>query len=230
MQPSRISLSVLTGAIALCGALPATAEEDTYHPFTLSLDAGTMGAGGGASWRFCSLLGVRAGVDYFQFSLDRNIKDVDYSAKLRLLSAPLTLDVYPWKSSSFHVSLGVLINQNQFTGTGTATGNATVTLDGQDFTAADVGSLNLKLEQDPVNPYLSIGGNILYFDHAHHWALGGELGVVYTGDWDVSLTRSGGVPNATIDSALAGEKSRVQDVLKDVKFWPVLKLTVSYSF
>ena len=80
-----------------------------------------------------------------------------------------------------------------------------------------------------MNPYLSIGGNFLYFDHAHHWALGGELGVAYTGDPRVSLTRSG--PAAPlIDAAVSREQQKAQSWANQLQWLPVVKLMVSYSF
>jgi hypothetical protein len=172
---------------------------------------------------------VRSGFDYFESSEnDVDIKEITYSAKLRLMSEPLTLDFYPWKRHSFHISVGALFNQNRLTGNASDTG--TIIIDGQPFPVPLVGTLNLKIEQQPVNPYLSIGGNLFYFDPAHRWAMGGELGVAYTGDQKVSLTRSG-PPAPLIDAAVRAEQNRVEDYANDhYKWWPVLKLAVSYSF
>jgi len=143
------------------------------------------------------------------------------------MSEPLTLDIYPWKKHSFHVSVGVLFNQNKLTGTGQA--ERMFTLGGESFTIDRVGSLNLKIEQQPVNPYLGIGGTFFHFDRAHHWAMGGELGVAYTGDSKVSLTRSG-TSAPVIDAALRREQTKAQDYANQYKWYPVLKLNVSYSF
>ena len=81
-----------------------------------------------------------------------------------------------------------------------------------------------------MNPYVSIGGNFFYFDHAHHWAMGGELGVAYTGEPKVSLTRSGGIPSDAIDAAVKQEQQKAQDWANQFKWFPVVKLSVSYSF
>jgi hypothetical protein len=80
-----------------------------------------------------------------------------------------------------------------------------------------------------VNPYLSIGGNFFYFDRAHRWAFGGELGVSYTGDPKVDLTRNG-PPSSTIDEAVAGALQNTKDWAKKYQWWPVAKLSVSFSF
>lgn len=192
-----------------------------YRPWTLGIEAGTTGAGGSVLWRFADHWGARAGFDYFEYSdSGLAIKNLNYDATVRLMSEPLTFDIYPWKKHSFHISVGVQFNQNRLTGTAT---------DGGTVNPPDIlGTLNLDLEQQPVNPYLSIGGNFLYFDRAHHWALGGELGVTYTGDPKVSLTSSRSGPG--IDAALRAEASRIEDYASQFKWWPVVKLMVSYSF
>ena len=155
-----------------------------YRPWTLGIEGGTTGFGAAGSWRFSDHFGLRAGADYLESSQSgTELGNLSYDVKLRLLSEPLTLDLYPWKKHSFHVSVGLLFNQNQLTGSATDSGAI--------IPPASLGTLNLNIEQQPVNPYLSIAGNFFYFDHAHHWALGGELGVAYTGDATVSWTRSG---------------------------------------
>ncbi len=73
-------------------------------------------------------------------------------------------------------------------------------------------------------------GDFLCFDQAHHWALGGELGVAYTGDTSVSLTRSGGINSGAIDAAVNYEQNKAQAWANQLKWMPVVKLMVTYSF
>jgi hypothetical protein len=221
-------LSLYAASLIACGSVPltATAADSSapppFRPITLDLEAGTTGAGGALSWRFADHFGVRAGFDYLQYS-DSGfvIKDLSYDAKIRLMSEPLTFDIYPWKEHSFHVSVGLQFNQNRLTGTAEDTGGI--------IPPAKLGTLNLTIEQQLANPYLSIGGNFFYFDHAHHWAMGGELGIAYTGEPKVSLTRTG-PPAPLLDAAVKYEQGRVQDYANQYKWWPVVKLTVSYAF
>ena len=203
-----------------------------YQPWTVGAEVGTPGIGGFGSWRFSDHLGVRTGFDYFQWTeKNLSIGDFRYSAKARLMSEPLTLDIYPWQKHSFHVSVGVMFNQNQLTGT--SSGFGPVTIGGQTFDFSDIGLLNLKIQQQVVNPYLSIGGNFFYFDHAHHWGLGGELGVAYSGDPRISLTSSGrfsGGGHDVLGGALGQEKQKAQDWANQFTWFPVVKLMVTYSF
>jgi hypothetical protein len=219
---------VYAASLMACGSIPlaasaaeATAPEESpshplYRPWTLGIEAGTIGAGGFLSWRFADHWGVRAGIDYFEFT-DSGfpINGLTYDAKVRIMSEPLTLDIYPWQTSSFHISVGVQFNQNRLTGTA-------------DDTGSGLGELNLKIEQQPVNPYLSIGGNFFYFDRAHHWAMAGELGVAYTGDPKVSLTSSRSGPG--IDAAVGALKGEAEDYADKFRWWPVAKIAVTYSF
>lgn len=197
-------------------------EPPAYRPWTLGLEAGTTGLGGSLAWRFSEHFGVRSGFDYFEYS-DGGfaIKDLTYNAKIRVMSEPLTFDIYPWEKHSFHISVGLQFNQNRLTGTAEDAGNI--------IPPEKLGTLSLKVEQQPVNPYLSIGGNFFYFDHAHHWALGGELGVAYTGEPDVSLNRTG-PPSALLDAAVRYEQQQVKEYAEKFMWWPVVKLMVTYSF
>jgi len=240
---NRFAHLCVAGLIVGCGAAlnsfaaetPTLAEEPAppiYWPWTVGLEGGSTGFGGSGSWRFSDHLGLRLGADYLQYSKRGvEIDNIHYDTKLRLLSEPLTLNIYPWQKHSFYLSLGMMLNQNQLTGS--ASGDGTIIIDGKEFTRDQVGDLNMKIHQQPVNPYLSIGGNFLYFDHAHHWALGGELGVAYTGDPTASLTRSGGASGAAgilVDQAVQGAQDGLQHYAEQFKWWPVIKLSVSYAF
>jgi hypothetical protein len=225
-------LYVYSASLIACGiclnsrAAEATAPEDSpaplYRPFTLGLEGGTTGLGGSVAWRFADHWGVRAGFDYLEYSDNGYvIKDLNYDAKIRIMSEPLTFDIYPWKQHSFHISVGMQFNQNRLTGTAQDNGSI--------IPPERIGELSLNIHQQPVNPYLSIGGNFLYFDRGHHWALGGELGVAYTGDPDVSLTRSG--PSFPLfDAAARHEEGKIHDYAENFMWWPVVKLMVTYSF
>jgi hypothetical protein len=108
--------------------------------------------------------------------------------------------------------------------------------------AAEATDLSDSQERPPYQPWTvgaeagttGLGGfgswRFFYFDHAHHWALAGELGVAYTGDSRVSLTRSGGINSAIIDAAMHYEQQKAQDWANQFRWLPVVKLMVTYSF
>ncbi|MGA9777881.1 MAG: hypothetical protein WBS33_06380 [Verrucomicrobiia bacterium] len=225
----------LTGA-AVCGLLTLTAltsrGDDTstngitlpplspYQPLTIGAEVGTTGFGGAANWRFSHHFGIGGAFDYFSYSYNGNIQGNNYDAKLRLMSEPITLDWYPWRNHSFHVSAGVALNQNHLTGT--ATGND-IDLNGTTYS----GTLDLDIKQQAVDPYVAIGGN-LYFDKGHHVSLGSELGVMYTGDPRVSLTANTSPPANPVD--VQAEQDQIRHYARDAEFWPVLKVSLDFSF
>jgi hypothetical protein len=220
------SLLLACGIASISSSLSQAAQTETpeFRPLSLSLDAGTMGAGGELRWRFLDHFGIRGGGDYFQYTYHGDIESAKYEAKFRLQSEVVTLDWYPWKNRSFYVSVGALFNQNRLTGTSDSFQK--VNIGGGSYTLNPGDYLQLKVEQEPINPYLSIGGNFFYFDHAHHWSLGGELGVVYSGSPNVTLDSNAGIPLANLEK----ERKNIEDKAKDFQLWPVLKLALTYSF
>ena len=216
---SLLACASIIPTVSAADTVPASEpSRPLYRPLSLGLDAGTTGFGGAVSWRFADHWGARLGLDFVRWSESGvAIENINYDAKLRLLSEPLTLDIYPWKKRSFHISAGVMFNQFEATGTGYATGPS-----------GTFRSVEATVREHPVSGYLSIGGNFFYFDRAHHWAMGGELGVAYTGVPNVSLSRANG--SGLSDDAVNNAKQKLHDYVNQYKWWPVVKLKVTYSF
>jgi hypothetical protein len=154
--------------------------------------------------------------DYFSFHYRPTIGGIEFDSRLRLMSEPATLNIYPWKNHSFHLSIGALFNQNELTGSKTGT----VDIDGTSYT----GTVSMDVKQQPVDPYVSIGGN-LYFDKGHHVSLGAELGAFYTGEPRVTVTAPGAPPEA-----VQGLENEIRHYARKAEFWPLLKLGLNYSF
>jgi hypothetical protein len=190
-----------------------------YQPFTLGAEAGTTGFGGAASWRFADHFGLVGGADYFSYSLSRTIQSIPYSANVRLMTERAGVNLYPSKDSSFYISLGAYFNQNRLTGTAISDGSLTV--DGTPVPAGE--SVHLEYKQQPVDPYASIGGN-LYFDKARHFSLGYELGAFYLGNPKVHVTCT----DSSVDTS--SNQKQVEDAIKKFPVWPILKLSLNYSF
>lgn len=215
-----------TNAVAMSPSADVS-EPPPYRAWTIALGVGTDSIfGGGVSWRFSDHFGARAGIGYAEANWDHlGIGGLSYDATMRFTSEPLTLDYYPWKKHSFRISLGLMFNQNELSGTVSEAG--TIIIDGQPIVIPPA-SLSMTLEQQPVNPYLSIGGNLFYFDRAHHWALAGEVGVAYTGDVQASVDRSGS--SSISDDVLNSVKDELRQYADDYTWWPVAKLALTYSF
>jgi hypothetical protein len=233
--------ATMTNVVTITNTVSITNLVEVEPPFrrlSLIAEAGLSGFGGALSWRFTDHLGLRGGMDYFptysksgseDLSTDEVSGPVDYQAHLALQSEPLTLDVYPWRKHSFHISLGALFNQSNLKVQAMPT-EGIITINGNDYFVDPGGRLNLKINQPTVCPYLSIGGNFFYFDHAHHVSMGGELGVAY-GKWNVSLTSQNiQDPGDTLTGDLKAAQKQLSDRLQAVPLFPVIKLNLCYSF
>lgn len=227
------------------GATHLTAvDEPNYRPFTIGVDAGTTGFGGSASWRFSDSFGVRGGVNYFSYDTEEftyttrasglsPAVDQKFDGTVRLLSEPIALDYYPSAKSPFHISLGVLVNQNRYNATVQADGvfNSAYIFNGVNYLQSGVGDLDLEVEQQVLSPYLSIGTSF-YFGDKKQWAVSGELGVAYTGSPEVTLS----TPNSAFNGVqaylddIAAEEAKIKEDAEDYKFYPIVKIGVSYSF
>ncbi len=239
MTKSRFKL--LTVGALLCGLAAGSAqtaraadnaeEAPAYQPFTLGAEAGTPGFGGSASWRFADHFGARAGLSYFSYSkTGNNIEGIKYNTDLRLMSEPLGVDIYPWKESSFRITVGILLNQNELTGVvpqDPVAGGTLITINGTGYFSDGIGDLNLKIKQQAVSPYISVGASY-YFDKAKHWSLSGELGVAYTGNPQATLTT--GIPNTVNPADLNAEAKQIENWAGKYKFFPILRLGVNFSF
>ena len=251
LNKKTIGLLVCGLVLGFAHAATAATDEPNYRPFTISAEGGTTGLGGSASWRFSDNFGIRGGVNYFSYDtdlftystrapLETSDTEQKFKTTVRLLSEPLALDYYPSAKSSFHVSLGVLINQNRFQANvkGDGVPGSNFEINGTQYFQSAVNELDLEVKQQTLSPYLSIGGSI-YFGKARHWALNGELGVAYTGSPKVSLTSpaQGGIldtpdlnSNTPFTDNLNAEAKSVAQDAKDFKFYPIVKIGVSYSF
>ncbi len=232
---TKMKWLTLAGLVSSLSVATVTATEAdaelNYRPFTFSAEASTLGFGGSFNWRFHDHFGARAGIAYFSYSRDREeIEGIFYNNDLTLLSAPLTLDIYPWANRSFRVSVGVLVNQSELESVvpqDPVAGSTFITIGNTSYDSSAIGNVNLDVEPNAVSPYLSIGGSF-YLDKAKHWSLNGEIGVVFTGELDVSLSNSG--PGAVNPADLALERQQIEDWTDDFQFYPILKISLSYSF
>ncbi len=221
-------LAAQTGTNAVELAKPAVSlEPPPYRPWTIGIGAGTDGLiGAGVSWRFSDHFGARLGIGYAEASWNQlEISGINYDAELQLLAEPLTLDYYPWKKHSFRLSVGVMFNQNELSGTVSESG--TIIIDGVPI-QVEPRSLSMSVKQQPVNLYLSVGGNLFYFDRAHRWALAGELGVAFTGDSRISVDRTG--TSIIGDEVVAKLQDELQEYADQYTWWPIAKLGLTFSF
>jgi hypothetical protein len=180
------------------------------------LRIGTTGLGADFGWDIAPTLGGRLGVSAGSWSTDFSTSDVNYDAKLKLGNVNALLDWSPL--GPFRISLGVIANNNKVDLTGRPNFDATVN-----------GTVK---PSNSLAPYVGIGyGNVwtrgvnFYFD----------LGVMYMGSPKASLSVTCGptanpAQCAAAQSQVAAEQRRVEDELKNFKYYPVANIGITIGF
>lgn len=221
-QPS-IGLTVLLALSAL-----ATAHADTG----ITASVGTTGAGLHISTPVAAALNARVGINGLSISRDGNTSNVDYDYKLKMATIDALLDYFPM-GGAFRVTAGLAYNGNKIDVHGRPKSSGTYTLNGNVYPAAAVGSLNGKVDFNKVAPYLGIGwGNAVAADKG--WGFSTDIGVLFQGSPNASLSNTGCTALAAVCSRIATDVAAEERSLKDdtdsFKAYPVLRVGVSYKF
>ena len=175
----------------------------------------TLGAGVDITMPLTERINARLGFNHFSQSFDLEEGGISYDADLDLSSAGLFVDWHPFKGT-FRVSAGYVANDNEISGR--ATGDLTV--GGTAYTSIDLrGAITFDS-----GAYLGIGwGNT----GTKGWAVVADIGLLYQGSPNVSLTDA----TSTVSSAdLNAEATELEDGLDEFDLYPVLGIGISYTF
>lgn len=208
--------------IALLWTLPATlAQADAG----LNIKAGTLGAGVELSKSFSDKFSVGLGINAFDFKTTDSASDIDYDFNFELQSAALLANYHPF-AGAFRFTGGVMYNNNELKLTGKPTGSNYV-INGQTYTAAEVGTLTGKLTFNSTAPYLGIGwGN----RPGGRLGLSADIGVLYQGSPKLSLSSTGALSDPLLASDLEQERRSAEEDLSDFEWYPVLSLGMYFRF
>jgi hypothetical protein len=203
--------------------LPGVAPADT----SLGIRAGTLGGGLELSTALSQRAGVRLNVDGYNRTQSSTQDNIQYDMKLKLRTASLLGDWFPF-ANNFRISAGAMFNGNKFTLKGQPTGG-NYTINGNTYTAAEVGSLDATVDFRKGAPYFGLGygrpinsGLSLIFD----------LGVVFQGSPRSKIDVTCGVTAqcAQLQSDAAAEQSKLDDSLHNFKYYPLISLGLAYTF
>ena len=217
--------TVLAAALLVAGT--ANAEVGA------TADLGTTGAGFHLVVPLTTSLNGRFGANYFRHNFSRTTDNVDYELKGKLQTFDALLDWYPQEGGSFRLTGGVIYNGNKFDARGKPTGTGTFTLNGNIYSATDVGILDGRIDFRKAAPYLGIGwGNALA--QSSRWHVNTDLGVFYQGSPNVELANVGCTASAVVCSRIAqdvaAERGRLRDDSESFKVYPVLRVSIGYRF
>jgi hypothetical protein len=192
----------------------------------VNVKVGTLGLGAEVSNSFTDKFSVGVGFNTFSITKSQTAKDVDYDAKLKLQSISLLASYHPF-AGVFRLTAGLLADDNKLTMTGKPNSSGNFTLNGNTYTASEVGTLNAKLTFNSAAPYFGIGwGN----RPNSHWGATADIGVLYQGSPKLALNATGAAANPSLASDIEQERAKEESDLSNFKWWPVISLGAYYHF
>ncbi len=201
----------------------AFAQKDTG----IAVKASTLGAGVEVIKGVSDKLEARLGLNWFSYDHDSTEAGIKYDIDLDLLSVGLLLDYRPF-DSNFFLSAGVLWNDNELDLTAKYAG--TVTIGDNTYTSSQAGTVRGNLSFDDFAPYIGLGWRSKLGSNSS-WSFTFELGVLYQGSPNVSLTADGSLAsNSAFLADLEKERSQLDDDLDDYKYYPVVSIGLVKKF
>jgi hypothetical protein len=160
---------------------------------------------------------IAAGYDY-----DMNGTTVNFDTKASLETISLLVDWHAF-NAAFRFTGGLMYNNNKFEASAPL-GNYNI-----GGTVYNVG-LDATLEP-PRNfaPYFGVGwGNAVSKDK--HWILSADLGIMFQGSPNVTLTPTGSNAGSVSPADIANEESSLEEDLSYFRLYPVASIGATYHF
>jgi hypothetical protein len=200
---------------------------------------------------------VRAGYNFFNYSMNYTSDGITANGALNLSSAGVMLDVYPFHNS-FHISPGVLVmNNNKITATVDVPAGSSFTVNDQTYYSANpnaatgatpvVGNGLLGLNTN--KPAFTLKGGWGNIARRHgHWSVPFEAGVAFIGDpkvkvsfggWaclDQAQTQCSDLSDPTnpiaiqVQSNLNAQVAKWTNDIDLLRFYPIGSVGLAYSF
>ena len=195
------------------------------------LRLGTLGIGLELESLVTDRFGIRGLVNGGSVSYDYDESGIRYDGKLRFGTGFLLADWHPY-AGSFRLSGGLAYNNQRFAGTARPSGG-TISINGTNYSSAQVGSLDGRVTFSKASPYLGVGwglsqraGSRVYFS--------ADLGVMYqrpsatlTGNCGPALLAS---VCAQLQSDIRAEEAEFRDSADDLRFYPVISVGFGLRF
>lgn len=204
-----------------------------------------------------SHLNLRAAGNAFNYSTTFSTNGFNANAKLNMVSAGLSADVFPFHSG-FRISPGIMaLNNNRISATALAASGTSFTFDDATYYSANansatgatplnvIGSLGLNTTKPAVTITTGWGNTI---PRKGHWSFPFELGVAFVGQpainvslsgWacqDQAQTECGNVQSTTnstaqqIQSSLNAQIAKWKNDLNPLETYPIISFGAAYSF
>jgi hypothetical protein len=212
------------GALVIGVTSPVQAQLDISG----AAHASTLGFGVEGAILLTPHLAARAMYNFFNYSFTLNNSGISYDGKVSYRNAPLLIDYYPGSRGSFHLSGGLVFNQNNVSGPAKPDASGNYTINHNTYSQAQVGTLTIKLDYPSSGWYAGYGFGTP--------AKGSRIGVVFDmgaffSTPAVHLTSSNAAPGSPLANDLQAQADSTKHALKTyASIYPVISLGVNVRF
>jgi hypothetical protein len=198
--------------------------------------AGTLGLGAELTIGGASQIEGRLGIHGYEYSERREASDIEYDGEASLRTVTGFLDWHPG-GRGFRLTGGLVYNATEVTGSSLPPDSGVYDIGGVPVPVALVGTLDGKVEFDPIVPYAGLGwGRAPGSGSGFGVTL--DLGVIFQGEGEVTLTPiiPAGSPlndplaRQALQILLDREARELQEDIVDYDMYPVVSLGISYRF
>ncbi len=196
----------------------------------VSTRIGTLGIGVDVAKSVTPQVNGRLGFNFGNIGTNRADSGINYDAQLNLSSVQLVGDYYPFNSSGFRFTGGLVAQNNKFSVTSKPTSNGSYTIDNTQYQASDVGNLTGEYKySNSIAPYVGIGIGKSTTDG---FGFNADLGVMFTGSPKVTLNASNPTfnNNPVTRTQIDNQARQTENDLKGFNLYPVLSIGLSYGF
>ena len=234
--------------VAVPPPLPAkktTQDSGRLLPFSrvaIGTRTGTLGLGGQIATPLTRWLNLRGGADLFNFHYGLTNSGTNYDGELHLKSGLVSLDVFPFHHSGFHISPGMLIFKSSIAASLNVPGGNTFSMGNSSFTSSPsdpVKGTGSILFSRSIMPVLTFGFGNMIARESKHWSVPVEIGAAYTGHYTTQINLTGTacsqgscVPTSdpSIQTSVTQEQNDLNEQTKHFQIYPILTTGISYRF
>jgi hypothetical protein len=186
--------------------------------FGIGVRAGTTGVGADVAWSVAPTLSARLGYSGLKWDHDVTTSSgIRYDGQLKLSNFNALLDFSPL--GPFRITGGFIFNDNKFDAVGTTSAGGGSSLNG-----------SVKAGKSAA-PYLGVGyGNVSGLG-VNFYA---DLGIMFMGSPTANVTANCGTlvgaACTNLQAQAAAERARLEDELKNFKYYPVFNIGLTVGF
>lgn len=191
----------------------------------LSAKVGTLGAGGDLTLGLNDYFSIRGQINGMTYEYNRAFDEVSVDADIQLLTYGAMLDMHIF-GGGFRISAGALKNDNKITLVADPT--EPLEIDGVEY---NINSFSGGITFDEVSPYIGIGyGSAAGSDGRWHFSC--DFGVLYQGEPKITATAvaTDSATQSTLDSVVESKRKEIEEDIRNVRWYPVISLGVSFRF